>query len=133
MVSDVCYRVGEAQRCVNTDPGFHCLSCPHRYKGTQPFGMGVEAAKKNKQVGDYRDMVPPTLSLCLPMSLTPLSLSVGLFGLSVSLSSLQLSLPLCLSPSPSLSILVSLCVSLPLHLPLSASLPRGQAQTGRPQ
>uniref|UniRef100_A0A3Q0T5R9 Thrombospondin-2 n=1 Tax=Amphilophus citrinellus TaxID=61819 RepID=A0A3Q0T5R9_AMPCI len=37
-------------RCVNTDPGFHCLPCPKRYKGTQPFGMGVEAAKKNKQV-----------------------------------------------------------------------------------
>uniref|UniRef100_A0A8C5CPH8 Thrombospondin 2a n=1 Tax=Gadus morhua TaxID=8049 RepID=A0A8C5CPH8_GADMO len=37
-------------RCVNTDPGFHCLPCPKRYKGTQPFGMGMEAAKKHKQV-----------------------------------------------------------------------------------
>ncbi|KAM3863184.1 thrombospondin-2 [Diretmus argenteus] len=50
MVADVCYKVSGAQRCVNTDPGFHCLPCPKRYKGTQPFGMGVEAAKKNKQV-----------------------------------------------------------------------------------
>ncbi len=51
MVSDVCYKVSGTQRCVNTDPGFHCLPCPKRYKGNQPFGMGVEAAKKNKQVG----------------------------------------------------------------------------------
>ncbi|CAK6951656.1 thrombospondin-2 [Scomber scombrus] len=50
MVSDVCYKVSGTQRCINTDPGFHCLPCPKRYKGTQPFGMGVEAAKKNKQV-----------------------------------------------------------------------------------
>lgn len=50
MVSDVCYKVSGKQRCVNTDPGFHCLPCPKRYKGNQPFGMGVEAAKKNKQV-----------------------------------------------------------------------------------
>ncbi|KAK7902166.1 hypothetical protein WMY93_018935 [Mugilogobius chulae] len=50
MVSDVCYKLGGSQRCVNTDPGFHCLPCPTRYKGTQPFGMGVEEAKKNKQV-----------------------------------------------------------------------------------
>uniref|UniRef100_A0A8C5C805 Thrombospondin 2a n=1 Tax=Gadus morhua TaxID=8049 RepID=A0A8C5C805_GADMO len=50
MVSDVCYKVNGVQRCVNTDPGFHCLPCPKRYKGTQPFGMGMEAAKKHKQV-----------------------------------------------------------------------------------
>jgi len=50
MVSDVCFKVSGVQRCVNTDPGFHCLLCPKRYKGTQPFGMGVEAAKKHKQV-----------------------------------------------------------------------------------
>lgn len=50
MVSDACYKVSGVQRCVNTDPGFHCLPCPKRYKGTQPFGMGVEDAKKNKQV-----------------------------------------------------------------------------------
>lgn len=50
MVSDVCYQVNGMQRCINTDPGFHCLPCPKRYKGNQPFGMGVEAAKKNKQV-----------------------------------------------------------------------------------
>ncbi|XP_028676837.1 thrombospondin-2 isoform X1 [Erpetoichthys calabaricus] len=50
LVSDVCFKVNNVQRCVNTDPGFHCLPCPPRYKGTQPYGMGVEAAKKNKQV-----------------------------------------------------------------------------------
>uniref|UniRef100_A0A8C6KNV5 Thrombospondin-2 n=1 Tax=Nothobranchius furzeri TaxID=105023 RepID=A0A8C6KNV5_NOTFU len=50
MVSDVCYKVSGTQRCVNTDPGFHCLPCPKRYKGTQPYGMGIEAAKRNKQV-----------------------------------------------------------------------------------
>ncbi|KPP68627.1 thrombospondin-2-like, partial [Scleropages formosus] len=50
MISDVCFRVHGSQRCVNTNPGFHCLPCPPRYKGNQPFGMGVEAARKNKQV-----------------------------------------------------------------------------------
>uniref|UniRef100_A0A674AZ85 Thrombospondin-2-like n=1 Tax=Salmo trutta TaxID=8032 RepID=A0A674AZ85_SALTR len=50
IVSDVCFKAGGALRCVNTDPGFHCLACPPRYKGTQPFGVGVEAASKNKQV-----------------------------------------------------------------------------------
>lgn len=50
MVPDLCFKVVESQRCVNTDPGFHCLPCPPRYKGNQPFGMGVEDAKLNKQV-----------------------------------------------------------------------------------
>lgn len=51
MVPDVCFKFGESSvNCVNTDPGFHCLPCPPRYKGNQPFGMGVEAAKQNKQV-----------------------------------------------------------------------------------
>jgi len=50
MVSDLCHKVGGQQQCVNTDPGFHCLPCPLRYKGTQPYGMGVESAKINKQV-----------------------------------------------------------------------------------
>uniref|UniRef100_A0A673N848 Thrombospondin-2-like n=1 Tax=Sinocyclocheilus rhinocerous TaxID=307959 RepID=A0A673N848_9TELE len=50
MVSDLCHKVGGLQQCVNTDPGFHCLPCPTRYKGTQPYGMGVESAKTNKQV-----------------------------------------------------------------------------------
>lgn len=50
MVADICFKVGGMQRCINTDPGFHCLPCPRRYKGTQPYGVGVEAAKKNKQV-----------------------------------------------------------------------------------
>lgn len=50
MVSDLCHKVGGLQQCVNTDPGFHCLPCPPRYKGTQPYGMGVESAKTNKQV-----------------------------------------------------------------------------------
>ncbi|XP_061083689.1 thrombospondin-2 isoform X1 [Conger conger] len=50
MVSDVCFKVNGFQRCINTNPGFHCLPCPPRYKGNQPFGMGVQAAKKNKQV-----------------------------------------------------------------------------------
>lgn len=59
MVSDVCYKGSGIQRCVNTNPGFHCLPCPKRYKGTQPFGMGVEAAKKNKQVSEcYSHSVP---------------------------------------------------------------------------
>ncbi|XP_058262697.1 thrombospondin-2 isoform X1 [Hemibagrus wyckioides] len=50
MVSDVCHKVGGFQQCVNTDPGFHCLPCPPRYKGSQPYGLGVESAKTNKQV-----------------------------------------------------------------------------------
>uniref|UniRef100_A0AAR2J5N1 Thrombospondin 2a n=1 Tax=Pygocentrus nattereri TaxID=42514 RepID=A0AAR2J5N1_PYGNA len=50
LVPDVCFKVGGRHRCMNTDPGFQCLPCPPRYKGNQPFGMGVEAAKNNKQV-----------------------------------------------------------------------------------
>lgn len=63
MVSDTCYKVGGTQRCVNTDPGFHCLPCPKRYKGTQPFGMGVEAAKKNKQVSRQRRQLSQNVTL----------------------------------------------------------------------
>lgn len=50
MVSDACHKVGGLQQCVNTDPGFHCLPCPARYKGSQPYGLGVESAKTYKQV-----------------------------------------------------------------------------------
>ncbi|XP_043923760.1 thrombospondin-2 isoform X2 [Protopterus annectens] len=50
IVPDVCFKVSGVQRCINTDPGFHCLPCPRRYKGTQPYGLGLEVAKKEKQV-----------------------------------------------------------------------------------
>ncbi|GCB71516.1 hypothetical protein scyTo_0005966 [Scyliorhinus torazame] len=49
-VPDVCHQVNGVQRCVNTEPGFHCLPCPPRYRGNQPFGLGIEAAKTDKQV-----------------------------------------------------------------------------------
>lgn len=52
VVTDVCFTVGRAQRCVNTNPGFHCLPCPPRYKGTQPFGVGLEVARTEKQVSN---------------------------------------------------------------------------------
>lgn len=51
-VSDVCFKVNQVHRCVNTNPGFHCLPCPPRYKGSQPYGVGLEVAKTEKQVSD---------------------------------------------------------------------------------
>lgn len=50
VVTDVCFTTSKAHRCVNTNPGFHCLPCPPRYKGTQPFGVGLEVARTEKQV-----------------------------------------------------------------------------------
>ncbi|KAM7135195.1 thrombospondin-2 isoform 4-T4 [Molossus nigricans] len=51
LVADVCFSTtSKSSRCVNTDPGFHCLPCPPRYRGTQPFGAGLEAAQTDKQV-----------------------------------------------------------------------------------
>lgn len=50
LVPELCFKVSGLQRCMNTDPGFHCLPCPPHYKGNQPFGMGVEVARNNKQV-----------------------------------------------------------------------------------
>ncbi|XP_077203187.1 thrombospondin-2 [Paroedura picta] len=50
VVPDVCFKLNQNNRCINTNPGFHCLPCPPRYKGTQPYGVGLEAAKKEKQV-----------------------------------------------------------------------------------
>uniref|UniRef100_A0A8C5QIT0 Thrombospondin-2 n=1 Tax=Leptobrachium leishanense TaxID=445787 RepID=A0A8C5QIT0_9ANUR len=49
LITDACFRLGGVHRCVNTDPGYHCLPCPPRYKGNQPFGSGLEIAKKDKQ------------------------------------------------------------------------------------
>lgn len=53
VVTDVCFTTSKAHRCVNTDPGFHCLPCPPRYKGSQPFGVGLEAARTEKQVSRW--------------------------------------------------------------------------------
>uniref|UniRef100_A0A2K6KTD3 Thrombospondin-2 n=1 Tax=Rhinopithecus bieti TaxID=61621 RepID=A0A2K6KTD3_RHIBE len=50
LVSDICFSTSKVPRCVNTQPGFHCLPCPPRYRGSQPVGVGLEAAKTEKQV-----------------------------------------------------------------------------------
>lgn len=54
-MSDVCFKVNQVHRCVNTNPGFHCLPCPPRYKGSQPYGVGLEVAKTEKQVSDAEE------------------------------------------------------------------------------
>ncbi|XP_052606687.1 thrombospondin-2 [Peromyscus californicus insignis] len=50
VATDICFSTNKVSRCVNTNPGFHCLPCPPRYKGSQPFGVGLEAAQTEKQV-----------------------------------------------------------------------------------
>ncbi|ELW69074.1 Thrombospondin-2 [Tupaia chinensis] len=50
VVTDVCFPAGKPGRCINSQPGFHCLPCPPRYRGSQPSGVGLEAAKTGKQV-----------------------------------------------------------------------------------
>lgn len=50
LVPDICFSTSKVPRCVNTQPGFHCLPCPPRYRGSQPTGVGLEAAKTEKQV-----------------------------------------------------------------------------------
>uniref|UniRef100_A0A8C5STC3 Thrombospondin-1 n=1 Tax=Laticauda laticaudata TaxID=8630 RepID=A0A8C5STC3_LATLA len=49
-VPDTCFVLGGVHRCENTVPGYHCLPCPSRFTGPQPFGQGVEDAMANKQV-----------------------------------------------------------------------------------
>lgn len=57
-VEDVC-----VTECVNTDPGYYCMPCPPRYKGTQPYGLGLQAAHENKQARvslfEYQCSPPP--------------------------------------------------------------------------
>uniref|UniRef100_A0A2I3S3Q5 Thrombospondin-2 n=1 Tax=Pan troglodytes TaxID=9598 RepID=A0A2I3S3Q5_PANTR len=50
LVPDICFSTSKVPRCVNTQPGFHCLPCPPRYRGNQPVGVGLDAAKTEKQV-----------------------------------------------------------------------------------
>ncbi|XP_055980861.1 thrombospondin-2 [Sorex fumeus] len=65
VVADLCFTTGSS-RCVNTQPGFHCLPCPPRYRGNQPFGAGLESAQTEKQVCEPENPCRDETHTCHP-------------------------------------------------------------------